>query len=92
MVTDQLAKSFAQVRGGVPTSAHVHVCTTFPNFGNGWTDCAEIWCGVRDPSVVRFTQTKSGIHLHVTCRCVMYDTSTRARVDVKRVRYVLYSN
>ena len=37
---------------------HVHNCAPapFPYLGNGWTDCAEIYCVVRDPSARRFTK------------------------------------
>ena len=37
----------------IVVGVHLHVrtftCATFPYLGNGWTDCAEIWCVVRDP-------------------------------------------
>ena len=37
----------------------------FPISGNDRTGCVEIWSVVRDPLVMRFTQTKGGVHLHV---------------------------
>ena len=40
----------------------------FPYLGNGWTDCAEILCVVRDQLSKRFAQIKSEIHLHVRTR------------------------
>ena len=33
--------------------------------GNGWTDCADIWCVVRDPLALRFTLLRGEVHLHV---------------------------
>ena len=42
--------------------------TPFPYLGSGSTDCAEIWCVVRDPLAKRFAQVKSGVDLHLrTC-------------------------
>ena len=32
--------------------------------GNGWTDCAEIWCVVKDQIAMRFTPLRGGMHLH----------------------------
>ena len=57
-----------QVMGGV--YLHVRTCryAPFPHLGNGWTDCAEIWCVVSDPLAMRFTVLRGGVHLHVrTC-------------------------
>ena len=34
----------------------MHVCIPSPYLGNGWTDCTEIWCVVRGPMAMRFTQ------------------------------------
>ena len=46
------------------------ICTPFPYLGNGWTDCAEMWCVVRDPLARCFTKVWGGVHLHVlTCAC-----------------------
>ena len=32
---------------------------------NGWTDCAEIWCVVRNQLAMHFTLLSGGVHLHV---------------------------
>ena len=53
------------VDGGV--QLHVLTCARadvahFSYLGNGWTDCAEIWCVVRDPLARRFTEVYAGVH------------------------------
>ena len=45
---------------------HVRTCaradvSSFPYFGNGWTDCAEIWCVVRDPLTRHFLKVEDGV-------------------------------
>ena len=54
-----------QIMDGV----HLHVrtcrCAHFPYLGNGWTNCAEIWCVVRDTLASRFAKVKGGVNLHV---------------------------
>ena len=49
MVRDLLARRFKEVGDGV----QLHVRITFSYLGNGWTDCAEVSCVVRDPLVMR---------------------------------------
>ena len=40
----------------------------FPNLGNGWAGCAEIWFVVRDLLSLRFTKVNGGVHVNVrTC-------------------------
>ena len=51
----------------------------FTYLGKGWTYCAEIWCVVRDPIAMRFTETKSVVHLQVRT-CVPLSVS-RERMD-----------
>ena len=37
------------VMGGVHLHVRTCICAPFLYLGNGWTDCAEIWCVIRDP-------------------------------------------
>ena len=61
MARDPLAKCFTEVNGRV----HVRALTYL---GNGETDCAEIWCAVRVPLVMRVAE--DGRYLHErTCNC-----------------------
>ena len=39
--------------------------TLFYYLGNSWTDCAELWCVVRDPLVLRFTKVDGSVQVHV---------------------------
>ena len=53
---------------GLGTSTRAHMRTPFPHLWNGWPDCTESGCVAREPLVMRFTQTKVGLELHVrTC-------------------------
>ena len=73
MFRDQVVVYIAQVMGVV--HLHMRTCARadVPRLlylGNGWTDCAEIWYVVRDPSARRFTEVDDGVHLHMTtCAC-----------------------
>ena len=40
----------------------------FLYLGNGWADCAEIWCVVRDPLASLFANVHGGTQLHVRLR------------------------
>ena len=60
-------------------SARAHVRIPFPYLGNDWTDCAEIWCEVRDLLAKHFAQVKSGVHLHVRT-CYLFSVP-RERLD-----------
>ena len=42
-----------------------HVRSPFPYLGNGWRDCAEIWCVLMGPIAMRFVGITSGAH----CTC-----------------------
>ena len=43
-------------------------CARFSYLGNGWTDCAEIWCVVSDPLARSFANVQDGVYLNVrTC-------------------------
>ena len=70
-----------QVMGGV--HLHVRTCARadvppFPYLGNGWTDCAEIWCVVRDPLARLFAKVNGGAQLHVrTCAPLFRITAGR---------------
>ena len=60
----------AEVMGGV--HLHVRKCAradapAFPYLGNCWTNCAEIWYVVSDPSASLFTELKDGAQLLCTC-------------------------
>ena len=52
--------------------------TPFPYLGNGWTDCDEIWCVVRDPLAKRFTE--------VDVRYVRACASVHARIPFPYLR------
>ena len=75
----------------VMSGVHLHVRTCasadvppFPYLGNGWTDCAEIWCVVRDPLAMRFTLLRGGVHLHVrTCAPLFRISETAGRIALK---------
>ena len=73
-----------QVMGAV----HVHVrtcrCALFPYLGNGWTDCAEIWCVVRNPLARLFAKVNGGAQLHVrTCSPLFRISETAGRIALK---------
>ena len=62
----------------------LHVRTHFPYFGNGWTDCAEIWYVVGDQLARQLTQTEDGVHLHVrTCVPLFHISGTALRIALK---------
>ena len=65
------------VLGDVPTSR------TY--LGNGWTDCAEIWCVVRDYLARRFTTVKGGVQQqHVrTCAPIPGISGRAGRIALK---------
>ena len=51
---------------------------------NGWTDCAEIWCMVRDELAMRFTPLMGRVHLHVrTCAPLFRISGTAGRIVLK---------
>ena len=56
VVRDPLAWCFIEVNGGA--YVHVRACPSppLPELGNGWTDCAKIWCVVRGQLAMRFTK------------------------------------
>ena len=56
------------ISNGWGASARVHVRTPFPDLGNRWEHCAEIWWVVRDPVAMCFMQVFGWASLHVrTC-------------------------
>ena len=70
MFRDQAAMHSTQGMGML----HLHLSTcaradvsVFLHLGNGWTDSAEIWFVVREPSK-HFAKVKSGAQLHVLFR------------------------
>ena len=56
----------AHVMGEVQLHVRTCICTPYPYLGNGLTDCAEIWCVVREPLDRRFTEVDGGVQLHVS--------------------------
>ena len=62
-------------------SAYVQMCPHFPDFGNGWTDCAEIWYVVRDPLA---RVVKDGVQLHMrTCAPFFGISETAGQIALK---------
>ena len=45
--------------------AHVQMIPSVSYLENGWTDCAEIWCVVRDQLAMRFTKLRGGVYLYL---------------------------
>ena len=76
-----------QVMGGV--HLHVRTCARadvppFLYLGNGWTDCAEIWCVVRDPLARLFTNVHGGAQLHMrTCATLFLISEMAGRIALK---------
>ena len=70
---------------------HLHVCAgaranelTLSYVGDGWTDCAKIWCVVRSQLSKRFAQVKSWVLLHVrTCVPIFHVSGTAGRIALK---------
>ena len=63
-----------QVMGGVHLQVRTCASADVPGvtyLGNSWTDCAEIWCVVRDQFAMRFTLLRGGVHLHVRTRALL---------------------
>ena len=44
--------------------------SSVPYLGNGWTDCAEIWCVVRYQLGMRFSLLGGGVHRQVRTGCI----------------------
>ena len=44
----------------------------FPYFGNGWTDCTEIWCMVRDPLARLFANVTDAAARAQVCAPFLY--------------------
>ena len=59
-------------------------CADVPRFlylGNGWTDCAEVWCELMGPGPMHFIGITSGTHC---TRAPLFDISvTTGRFVVK---------
>ena len=62
-----------------------HSCTCaradvppFQHLGNGWTDCAEILCMVRDPLARLFAKVHGATQLHVHTRTPLFRISETA--------------
>ena len=56
---------------------------------NGCTDCAEIWCVVRNQFSYVFHTLSGGVHMHVrTCVPFSYIPGTAERFALKFGRYV----
>ena len=53
--------------------------------GNGWTDCAEIWCVVRDQLAMRFTLPRGGVHLHVRTPFLYLENGWTDRAEIWHV-------
>ena len=52
--------------------------------GNGWRNCAKIWCVIKDQLPKCFTQVKGGVHLHVcTCVPLFRISGTTGRIALK---------
>ena len=84
MVRDQEVVHIAQLMGGVYLHVRTCRCTLLSYLGNGWADCAEIWCVARDQLAKRFTQVKSGLSLHVrTCAPLFRISETAGRITLK---------
>ena len=50
------------------TAARAQASTPFPYVGNGWTDCTEVWCVIREPLAIPFTRIKWNIFLRAHVR------------------------
>ena len=50
----------------------------FPHLGNGWTDCAEIWCVVSDPLARHFIKVNAGVQVHVRTYALLFRISGTA--------------
>ena len=59
MVRGPLPYRFTKVNSGVQIPTRAQVRTPFPYLGNSGTDCLEIWCMVRGPQGMRFTQDEN---------------------------------
>ena len=75
-----------QVMGGV--HLHMRTCARadvppFLYLGNGWTDCAEIWCVARDPLAKLFAKVNGGAHLHVRTCPLFRISETAGRIALK---------
>ena len=72
MFREQAAIHITQVMGVV----HLHVrtcrCARFKYLGNGRTDCAVIWCVIREPLAKRFTK----VDVMVRARVQLYPEGT----------------
>ena len=53
---EEVAMHIPQIMGGVHLHAQMYPRTSY--LRNGWKDCAESWCEVRDQLVMRFTQVR----------------------------------
>ena len=75
---------------GTSARACVRTCgcaPPFPYLGNGWTDFAEIWFGVRDPLAWRLTKVNGGVQdPHVrTCAPLFLISGTAGHIALKLV-------
>ena len=61
----------------------------FPYLGNGWTDCAEIWCVARDPLARLFAKVHGGAQLHVSTCAPLFRISETAGTDCAEIWYVV---
>ena len=51
-----------------------------PQFGNGWTDCAEIWYVVRKPLARHLTEVDDGVQLHLRTCAPLFRVSGTAEI------------
>ena len=66
--------------------AHIRTCRCAPflHLGNGWTDCAEILCLIRDPQARLLAKVHGGAQLHVrTCAPPFRISETAGRIALK---------
>ena len=61
--------------------AQVQMFPNVPYRGNGYTDCAEIWCAVRNKLTMHFTLLRGGVHLYV--RTLFRTSGTLGRIALK---------
>ena len=74
----------ASARAHVAT--HMQMLPDVPYFGNGWTDCVEIWRVVRDQLAMRFTLLRVGVHMHERiCAPLFRISGTSGQIALKFV-------
>ena len=65
--------------------AHVQMFPSVSYLGDGWTDCAGMWCVIRDQlAMMRFALLRGGMHLHVRmCAPLIRVSGTDGRIPLK---------